>query len=137
MPDKISKERRSENMRRIRSKDMKPEMVVRSLSHRLGYRHRLHNKKLPGKPDLSYPGRKKVIFVHGCYWHQHGDPECKISRRPKSNLEYWGPKLDRNVRRDAENQAKLQELGWGYMVIWECQTGDTEELARRMREFLG
>lgn len=137
MPDKISPERRAENMRQIRSKGMKPEMVVRSVSHHLGYRHRLHNKKLPGKPDLVYPGRKKVIFVHGCFWHQHGDPECKIARRPKSNLEYWNPKLDRNVERDQQNQAELRELGWNYTIIWECQTKDPAEVARRVGEFLG
>ena len=142
MPDKISEERRSENMRRIRSKDMKPEMVVRKLSHALGYRHRLHGKKLPGKPDLVYPGRKKVIFVHGCFWHQHGDPDCKISRRPKSNLEYWEPKLDRNVERDIQNQTALREMGWDYLVVWECETREaqrqgTEALESKIAKFLG
>lgn len=141
MPDTISKERRSENMRRIRSQNMKPEMLVRKLSHRLGYRHRLHGKKLPGKPDLVYPGRRKVIFVHGCFWHQHDDPECKIARRPKSNLDYWNPKLDRNMERDAQNQAQLREMGWDYMIVWECEARDaqrsgTEALESKIRAFL-
>jgi DNA mismatch endonuclease (patch repair protein) len=141
MPDTISKKRRSENMSRIRSKDMKPEMLIRKLSHRLGYRHRLHRKDLPGKPDLVYSGRKKVIFVHGCFWHQHDDTNCKISRRPKSNLEYWGPKLDRNVARDASNQAELQRMGWDYIIIWECEAREAmrsaqDDLETKMRKFL-
>lgn len=142
MPDTISKVRRSENMRRIRSQDMKPEMLVRKLSHRLGYRHRLHGKKLPGKPDLVYPGRRKVIFVHGCFWHQHGDPECKIARRPRSNREYWDPKLDRNMERDLQNQARLREMGWDYLIVWECearaaQREGTEVLEPKIKSFLG
>lgn len=141
MPDTISTKRRAENMRRIRSKGMKPEMLVRRLSHALGYRHRLHRKDLPGKPDLVYPGRRKVIFVHGCFWHQHGDPDCKIARRPKSNLDYWNPKLDRNMERDAQSQAQLRELGWEYMIVWECEAREaqkqgSEELTARLRKFL-
>lgn len=141
MPDNISKERRSENMRRIRSKDMKPEMVVRRLVHGMGYRYRLHRKDLPGKPDLVFPSRKKVIFVHGCFWHQHGDPECKIARRPKSNLDYWNPKLDRNVNRDAQNQAELREAGWEYLIVWECEAREalrnsTDLLEAKLRRFL-
>ena len=128
-------------MRRIRSQGMKPEMLVRKVSHQLGYRHRLHGKKLPGKPDLVYPGRRKVIFVHGCFWHQHDDPECKIARRPNSNLGYWNPKLDRNMERDARNQVQLRETGWDYMIVWECeareaQRKDTEALESKMRDFL-
>jgi DNA mismatch endonuclease, patch repair protein len=136
MGDRVTQEQRSENMRRIRSADTKPELVVRRLSYALGFRHRLHGKKLPGKPDLVYPGRKKVIFVHGCYWHQHTDPNCKISHRPKSNLSYWSPKLERNVSRDAKNQAKLREMGWDYLIIWECQVKDTQKVSDRMTAFL-
>lgn len=141
MPDIISEERRSYNMSRIRSKDSKPELVVRRLSHSLGYRHRLYGKKLPGKPDLVYPGRKKVIFVHGCFWHQHMDPGCKIARRPKSNLGYWIPKLERNVERDARNREKLRATGWAVMVVWECQAREAQKkgpgkLAARLKEFL-
>ena len=142
MPDTISKERRSENMRRIRSKDMKPEMVVRRLVYGMGYRYRLHRKDLPGKPDLVFLGRKKVIFVHGCFWHQHGDPECKIARRPKSNLDYWNPKLDRNMERDTHNQTELHAKGWDHMIVWECQARQAqkegpEKLAARLKQFLG
>ncbi len=142
MPDTISKDLRSENMRRIRSKGMKPELLVRKLSHQLGYRHQLHSKMLPGKPDLVYPGRRKVIFVHGCFWHQHSDPECKIARRPKSNLEYWEPKLNRNIERDAKNQAELQRIGWDHLIVWECETRmaqreGTELLEAKLKKFLG
>ncbi len=142
MPDTISKERRSENMRRIRSKGMKPEMLVRKLSHALGYRHRLHRKELSGKPDLVYPGRRKAIFVHGCFWHQHQDPGCKIARKPKSNLGYWEPKLERNVRRDVKNEEELRAAGWEVMTVWECQAREaqklgSEKLAVRLRQFLG
>lgn len=141
MGDRVTPEQRSENMRRIRSKGMQPEMTVRRLSHALGYRHRLHRKELPGKPDLVYPGRRKVVFVHGCFWHQHPDPGCKIARRPKSNLGYWGPKLDRNVERDTRNQAQLQEKGWEYMIIWECEAREAQAkgsdvLASKIRRFL-
>src|SRR5690349_14284392 len=101
MADKISKERRSQNMAAIRAKDMKPEMIVRSLAHRLGYRFRLHRRDLPGSPDLVFPRLKKIVFVHGCFWHQHSG--CREGRLPNSRSEYWIPKLTRNVARDAEN----------------------------------
>ena len=128
---------RSENMRRIRNKDTSPERKVRSLVHRLGYRFRLHSRKLPGKPDLVFASRKKIIFVHGCFWHQHGAPGCKIARVPKTRLDYWVPKLERNKSRDLENQKELQRLGWKLMVVWECEIKDLETLANRIREFLG
>jgi DNA mismatch endonuclease (patch repair protein) len=99
---------RSTNMRAIRSKDMQPELKVRSLVHKLGYRFRLHRKDLPGKPDLVFGPRRKVIFVHGCFWHSHN---CKTAHVPKSNLEYWGPKLERNKTRDGKNIEALQMKG--------------------------
>ena len=108
-------------MRAIRSKDMKPELAVRRLVHGRGYRYRLHRHGLRGRPDMVFASRRKVIFVHGCCWHQHSDPGCKIVRRPKSNLDYWLPKLDGNVVRDADNQDRLRELGWDSLVIWECE----------------
>ena len=108
--DKLTTERRTENMRRIRSKDMKPELLVRHLVYSLGYRYRLHRKDLPGKPDLVFGPRRKVIFVHGCFWHLHPDPECVDSRVPKSNTAYWKPKLERNVERDRQHIAALTEL---------------------------
>ena len=116
---------------------MKPEMIVRKLSHRLGFRHRLHRKGLPGKPDLVFPSRKKVVFVHGCFWHQHPKAGCLDARLPRSNLAYWRPKLRRNVERDAEHLRKLRKAGWKALVIWECETSDPERLERRLSKFLG
>jgi len=136
MADTVTPKRRSEIMSNIRAKGMKPEMFVRRLVHSMGYRYRLHRKDLPGKPDLVFPSRRKVIFVHGCFWHQHADPACKISRRPQSNQDYWLPKLERNVARDAEHQARLTELGWDALVIWECETKDRDALGARIGEFL-
>lgn len=124
-------------MRAIRSKDMKPELAVRRLVHGMGYRYRLHRHGLPGRPDMVFASRRKVIFVHGCYWHQHSDPGCKIARRPKSNRDYWLPKLDGNVVRDADNQDRLRELGWDSLVIWECEVRTGEGIEDRIREFLG
>jgi DNA mismatch endonuclease (patch repair protein) len=135
--DRLAPEYRSENMRRIRSKGMKPEMLVRSLVHGLGYRYRLHRSDIPGKPDLVFGSRRKVIFVHGCFWHGHTDPNCVDGRRkPKSNLDYWLPKLERNQERDITNEAELMRLGWSIMVVWECETRDTVRLADRLRLFL-
>jgi DNA mismatch endonuclease, patch repair protein len=136
MIDKISSDRRSANMAQIKSKNTKPEYMVRRLAHSLGYRFRLHRKDLPGKPDLAFPSRKAVIFVHGCFWHVHPDPNCKDARAPKSRLEYWGPKLARNIARDAEHLSSLAERGWSSLVIWECETRDAKALAARLRKFL-
>lgn len=134
--DKLTPERRSENMRRIKSKGMKPEMRVRQLAHRLGYRFRLHRRDLPGKPDLVFPSRRKAIFVHGCFWHQHPKASCSDARQPRSNVEYWGPKLQRNVARDLAVRRALERAGWNILVIWDCETRDEEELGRRIRAFL-
>ncbi len=135
--DKLTPQERSENMRRIRSKGMEPELAVRSLVHRLGYRFRLHDKNLPGKPDLVFRSRCRVILVHGCFWHQHSDPACKITRKPKSNKSYWAPKLRRNVRRDLENAKALGNHGWKVLTVWECETRDETLLSKRLRRFLG
>lgn len=123
-------------MAAIRSKDMKPERIVRSLVHGMGYRYRLHRKGLPGKPDLVFGPKRKVIFVHGCFWHQHEDPTCKIARKPKSNLGYWNEKLSRNVNRDQRNQAELEGQGWSVLIIWECETKDAEALKAELKRFL-
>jgi DNA mismatch endonuclease, patch repair protein len=136
MTDKISRAARSQNMRQIKNKDMKPELIVRRLVHGLGYRYRLHRRDLPGKPDLVFAGRKKVIFVHGCFWHQHGDGNCKIARLPKSNLDYWLPKLSRNVERDREQQCQLELCGWEHLVLWECQLSDSTKLKERITNYL-
>ncbi len=123
-------------MSAIRSKGMKPEMTVRSLVHSLGFRYRLHRKDLPGKPDLVFGPRRKVIFVHGCFWHQHPDPACIDGRLPKSRTEYWHTKLARNVERDRLNCETLEDSGWQVMTIWECETTRID-LANRIQEFLG
>jgi DNA mismatch endonuclease (patch repair protein) len=136
MADKLSASRRSWNMARIPSKDTKPELAVRSLVHSLGYRFRLHRKDLPGKPDLVFPSRKKVIFVHGCFWHQHDDPACLDGRKPKSNSIFWDAKLQRNIIRDAAAQKALHEAGWKVLVIWECKVVQTPRLAKRLISFL-
>lgn len=125
---------RSENMRAIRSKDTLPEMAVRSLVHKLGYRFRLHRADLPGKPDLTFPARRKVIFVHGCFWHSHG---CKSGLIPKSNRGFWLPKLRRNSVRDRKNIEALRHQGWAVLVIWQCELKDSRSVGLRVKRFLG
>jgi DNA mismatch endonuclease (patch repair protein) len=125
---------RSENMRRICSKDTGPEMIVRRLVHGMGYRYRLHRKDIPGKPDLVFPGLRKVIFIHGCFWHQHS--ECREGRFPKSNDAYWLPKLEGNKARDAIALEKISAMGWDAFVVWECETKQLSDLAVRIRNFL-
>jgi DNA mismatch endonuclease (patch repair protein) len=122
-------------MRRIRSKNTGPELVLRSLIYGLGYRFRLHRKDLPGRPDLVFPGRRKVIFVHGCFWHQHAG--CREGRIPGTRLDYWTPKLRGNQTRDAANQALLEEQGWKVLVIWECDLKDPKSLSAKVKRFLG
>lgn len=134
MVDTLTPAERSRVMRRVRSKDTKPEMLVRRLTHGLGYRYRLHDKRLPGCPDLVFRGRRKVIFVHGCFWHRHRN--CALARLPKSRRDFWTPKLNANRRRDERNLRELTKAGWATLVIWECEIGDAEVLARRIRDFL-
>lgn len=134
MTDKLSPERRSANMRAIRSRGMKPELRVRRAAHALGYRFRLHRPDLPGNPDLVFPSRRKAVFVHGCFWHQHRG--CQDGRLPKSNRYYWRSKLTRNVRRDAEHLTALKMNGWKVLVVWECQTADESRLSLRLSRFL-
>ena len=129
-------ESRRRNMQAIRSQNTKPELLVRSIVFRLGYRYRLHKKDLPGKPDLVFASRHKIIFVHGCFWHQHSSPGCKHGRVPRSNSTYWKPKLTRNVARDSKHVATLTAAGWRVLVIWECETKDLEKLSERLRRFL-
>lgn len=113
---------------------MKPELAVRSLVHRLGYRFRLHSKDLPGKPDLVFRARSKVIFVHGCFWHGHH--ACRDGKLPKSNSSYWSPKLAANKARDARNLAALEAQGWDALVIWECETREASSLTKIVQDFL-
>lgn len=119
----------------VRGKDTRPEMVVRRMAHRLGYRFRLHRRDLPGSPDLTFPARRAVIFVHGCFWHQH---DCaRGARQPSSNAGYWHPKLARNVERDREARLDLERQGWRVLVIWECEMRNSDEMSRRITDFLG
>ena len=136
MADKLTPERRSENMRRIKSKGTKPELAVRQIVHGLGYRYRLHRNDLPGKPDLVFGSRRKAIFVHGCFWHKHEHPACLDGRAPRSNEGYWLPKLARTKERDAASLAALDAAGWEVLVIWECEVRNTEALKARLRGFL-
>ena len=136
MADRISEERRSYNMRRIKSSNTSVELAVRKMIHAMGYRYRLHDKKLPGKPDIVFPGRRKVIFVHGCFWHQHPNPDCLDSRVPKSNQDYWLPKLARTEERDRINQTKLSEMGWSHLLVWECDLKNPEFLRSKLFNFL-
>lgn len=124
----------TERMRRIRKTDTKPEMIVRRLVHRMGYRYRLHQSKLPGNPDIVLSRLRKVILVHGCFWHRH---DCLDGQKlPKSKPEYWGPKLERNRRRDEVSTARLRDLGWCVLIVWECQTKDTTRLGKALARYL-
>lgn len=132
--DTLTPEDRRRTMAAVKGSDTTPELIVRRLLHAAGYRFRLHRKDLPGKPDIVLPKHRAVIFVHGCFWHQH--PNCKHAARPTSRRSYWDPKLDRNVARDARHLAALDEAGWRTLVVWECEIRDREALARRLSAFL-
>jgi DNA mismatch endonuclease (patch repair protein) len=132
--DNLTPGQRRETMRRVRSVDTGPELKLRRALHRLGYRYRLHDSALPGKPDLVFPSRRKIIFVHGCFWHGHACPAG--GNRPASNLVYWNAKLQRNSARDRANRAKLRSLGWDVLVVWECQLGNLPRLERQVMKFL-
>jgi len=133
MTDIYSKEQRSKIMSRVRSNDTKPELIVRKMVHQAGYRFRLHKKDLPGKPDMVLPRYKTVVFVHGCFWHQHAD--CKKAKLPTTNAEFWRKKLRRNCVRDESINIKLEALGWKVITIWECtlKEGATELIAELER----
>lgn len=133
MPDKYSPQQRSRNMRAIRSANTKPELAVRKFLHANGLRYRLHLSSLPGRPDVVLKRHRTVIFVHGCFWHQHG---CARSTLPKSRQSYWHPKLMRNVKRYERQVSELRKLGWRVITIWECQL-DQSALRRRVRTLLG
>lgn len=134
MADTVSPEVRSQIMAKVKSKGMKPELRVRKLLHGLGYRYRLHRADLPGRPDLVFPARRKVIFVNGCFWHRHdGCPQVRI---PATNRDYWLAKLERNYNRDRRSIALLQEQGWSVMTVWECQLRDISAATERLVLFL-
>jgi DNA mismatch endonuclease (patch repair protein) len=128
MVDTISKEKRSWNMSRIRGKDTKPEIIVRSMLHRMGYRFRLHRKDLPGKPDIVLPKYNTVIFVHGCFWHRH--KRCKYAYNPKSRVTFWENKFAETVKRDKQHLKQLKENGWEVFIVWECKTKDMDKLKK-------
>ena len=133
--DRLTPERRSANMRAIRSKHTKPELAVRSAAFRAGYRFRLHDRTLPGSPDLVFSARRKVIFVHGCFWHGHEG--CSKAYRPKSRKVFWSEKLEKNRERDERTEGEIRAHGWEPFVVWECETVDGEVLRRRLVDFLG
>lgn len=134
MADVLTPEQRRRNMAAIKGKNTKPEMVVRRLVHSLGYRYRLHRKDLPGKPDLVFPSRCKIIEVYGCYWHMH---DCRYGRVvPKTNANFWQNKRLSNVMRDERNGEELSKRGWRVLVVWECEVKDTENLRERIVQFL-
>ncbi len=133
--DKISPEQRSRNMAQIKGKNTKPEILVRSLLHRMGYRFRLHNKKLPGKPDIILPKYKAVIFVHGCFWHGHEG--CKRATIPATRTEFWKSKISENKVRDNNNIAALKNFGYRCLVVWQCELKDEVLLKQRLSDFLG
>lgn len=120
MPDVFDSRQRSEVMSRIRSKDTKPELLIRRALHKRGFRYRLHDRQLPGRPDIVLPRYRTVIQVRGCFWHQHPDPGCVDSRLPGSRRDYWVPKLEKNVARDKANDERLGAAGWKVLVVWEC-----------------
>lgn len=132
--DKLSRIERSENMRRIRSVDTSPELLVRSVLHRAGFRYRLHVPTLPGKPDLVFPSRRKIVFVHGCFWHLHS--KCREGRIPSSRRAYWESKLKSNCLRDARNRRALKKLGWEVFVVWECELAAPAKVLEKVTKFL-
>lgn len=131
MADTLTSERRSWNMSRIRGRDTGPELMLRSLLHRAGFRFRLHAKQLPGRPDIILPRYRTAIFVHGCFWHRH--PGCRNATTPSTRREFWQAKFDGNISRDARNQAELEAAGWTVLTVWECELkADAEGVARRL-----
>jgi DNA mismatch endonuclease (patch repair protein) len=132
--DTLTKEHRSWNMSRIKSRDTNPEKTVRSLLHNLGYRFRIHRKDLPGKPDIVLPRYKTVIFVHGCFWHRHKG--CKYAYTPKSRIDFWQKKFAENQQRDKRAKQQLQKLEWRVVTIWECETKQLQTLCHRIKRFL-
>lgn len=130
MPSQVS-----ERMKKVGQKNTAPEMIVRRLLYSMGYRYRLYVADLPGKPDIVFKSRRKVIFINGCFWHGHAN--CKRAKPPKSNLGYWLPKLAETKRRDQSNYDEFKKMEWQSYVVWECETSDLEELSQRLRSFLG
>lgn len=134
MTDHVNRAKRSLMMAAVHSRDTKPEIAVRKIVHSLGYRYRLHDRNLPGRPDLAFASRRKAIFVHGCFWHRHN--RCKYATTPKTRTLYWQAKFHSNVVRDRGNRRDLKRLGWAVMTIWQCELKNPEKLTERLNEFL-
>jgi DNA mismatch endonuclease (patch repair protein) len=134
MSDVFSPEKRSWIMSRIKGLDTKPELKVRKLVHGMGYRFRLRSCNLPGKPDITLPKYKKVIFVNGCFWHGHNS--CKRAKKPSSNIDFWEKKINSNKKRDHVNSSKLKKMGWQVLVIWQCETKNNEKLCKILENYL-
>ena len=132
--DRLTPAARSALMARVRSKDTSPEIAVRKMLYQMGFRFRLHRRDLPGAPDIVLPGRKKVVWVHGCFWHRHS--ACRYATTPKSNRRFWNSKFRKNVRRDEENRLRLEELGWLSIVVWQCELRQPGKLVRKLSRFL-
>lgn len=133
MADRLTKKQRSRVMSRVKNKNTKPEVQVRSMLHRMGYRFRLHRRDLPGAPDVVLPRHRKVIFVHGCFWHNH---DCPRGKRPSTRIEFWNAKLDANVERDRANRKALEEQGWKVLVVWQCELKNSDTLREKLRRFM-
>lgn len=136
MTDTLTITQRSERMSRVGAKDTQPEWRVRSLLHAMGYRYRLHARDLPGRPDIVFRKRRKVIFVHGCFWHRHDDPACRLARLPKSRVDFWEAKLTGNAERDKRVVKVLESSGWQVLIVWECELRDSEHIENKLRHFL-
>ena len=137
MVDTLSPSERGARMALVKGRDTKPEMIVRRMLHAMGRRYRLHAKDLPGKPDIVFRSRRKAIFVHGCFWHRHPDPTCKLARLPKSRLDYWEPKLEANASRDRLAIERLEAMGWKVLIVWECELREREQLGNKLKRFIG
>jgi DNA mismatch endonuclease, patch repair protein len=133
--DTISQQRRSAVMGKIKGRNTKPEIAVRKLVHSMGYRYRLHRKDLPGTPDLVFPARNKIVFVHGCFWHRH--PGCRFAYSPKSNIDFWNKKFAANIERDKRVKHQLESLGWKTLAVWECEVSKLSLLQKHIKGFLG
>ncbi len=133
MTDRVSAAERSRMMAKVRNRDTAPEILVRKILHAAGFRFRLYRRDLPGRPDIVLPRHRKVIFVHGCFWHGH---DCPRGKRPTTNMEFWNAKLDKNIARDAAVRAELEKLGWSVLTVWECETKDRVTLTKTLLRFL-
>jgi DNA mismatch endonuclease (patch repair protein) len=132
--DRLSPERRGWLMSRVKSKNTTTEMAVRRLVFGMGYRYRLHDKRLPGRPDLVFSGRRKIIFVNGCFWHGH--ESCRYAALPKTRVDFWRAKVEKNQARDRENIALLEANGWKVLTVWQCELKNTERLANKLYDFI-